>query len=165
MNPWLVRTGDHSSGKVARAKNAVVVSKDSKVLDKARHRLSKQASKNPEERAKARDDAVVQISLDNILRLPITQTSTGIQQDEDGSGEDSEIEAQEKVLLNGKEKARRVYFQQRDLVAQAFAGDNVVQVCYDVHKSYHPAVIDCIFIFRVLKKRKAGKSPPMLPVK
>lgn len=163
VNPWLVRD-DRLTGKVTRTKNTVVVSKDSKALDKARHRLDKQASKNLEERAKALDDATVQISLDNILRLPNTQTSTKIQQEE-GSGEDSEIEAQEKVLLNGRDKARRIYFQQRDLVAQAFAGDNVVQVRYNVHKSYHSAVIDCIFIFRVLKKRKTGKSPPMLPAK
>lgn len=116
----------------------MVVSKDSKALDKAKHRLDKQASNNPGERAKALDDAALQISLDNVLRLPLTSKEA-----EDDSGEDSEIEAQENLLLNGKGKgkANRVAFQQRELVALAFAGDNVVQVCDPVNESYQSTVM------------------------
>jgi len=140
VNPWLVRT-EHLAGKVARTKNAVVVSKDSKYLDKAKHRLDKQASKTQDERAKARDEAALQISMDTVLRLPTGPTSRSGQQDKDDSGEETEIEAQENRLLSGKRKghADRLAFQQRDLVALAFAGDNVVLVCDQVHVPYRPS--------------------------
>jgi len=145
VNPWLVRT-EHLAGKVARTKNAVVVSKDSKSSDKAKHRLDKQTSKTLDERAKARDEAEVQISLDTVLRIPTSPTSRNVQLDKDDSEEDSEIEAQENRLLNGKRKGNSgLAFQQRDLVALAFAGDNVVLVCDQAHGSYHPSVIDFLY--------------------
>jgi U3 small nucleolar RNA-associated protein 14 len=124
----------------------VVVSKDSKALDKAKHRLDKQASKSQDERAKALDDAALQISLDKVLRLPVRPPES-VQQDEDESGGESEIEAQENNLLIGKRKgmANVLAFQQRDLVALAFAGDNVVSVCDQVHESYHSSVIDFLY--------------------
>lgn len=126
INPWLVRS-ERLIGTAGRTKNAVVVSKDSKALDKAKHRLDKQASKNQDERAKALDDATLQISLDNFLQLP---TSSTTQHAEGDSSEESEIEAQENALLSGKERGNvnHFAFRQRDLVARAFAGDNVVQV-------------------------------------
>lgn len=79
--------------------------------------------------------------MDNILRLPIrasigstlkTQVEdpkVSVQDDEDNSEVDSEVEAQEKALVGVKGKASGLKsFEQRELVALAFAGDNVVQV-------------------------------------
>ena len=160
MNPWLIRN-ERLTGKVARTKNTVVVCKDSKALDKANHRLGKQASRTQDERAKAVDDAAIHISLDNVLRLPASLTSKNVQQDNDDSEGESEIEAQENGLLNGKPKANRPAFRQRDLVALAFAGDNVVSVCDQVDLVMLPRLT----LHRVLKRLNDGKSPPMLPVK
>ena len=46
--------------------------------------------------------------------------------DDDDSDSNSEVEAQEASLRKGKKSSA---FEQRDLVARAFAGDNVMQVC------------------------------------
>ena len=54
-----------------------------------------------------------------------------VQVDEDESDSNSEVEVQERALtLKGKGKENGIKaFEQRDLIALAFAGDNVVQVC------------------------------------
>lgn len=54
-----------------------------------------------------------------------------VRADENESDSNSEVEAQEAALtLKGKGKTNGIKaFEQRDLIALAFAGDNVVQVC------------------------------------
>jgi U3 small nucleolar RNA-associated protein 14 len=54
-----------------------------------------------------------------------------VRADENDSDSNSEVEAQEAALtLKGKGKTNGIKaFEQRDLIALAFAGDNVVQVC------------------------------------
>ena len=109
--------------------------------------MSKRLMKGEEAREKARDDAVVEISLDEVLKLPgekdagkkaksakakgkAKAQANGQQVDSafENSDEDSEVEAQERQLATkGKAKGVKA-FEQRDLVALAFAGDNVVQV-------------------------------------
>ena len=121
--------------------------KDSNALDKSKNKLKKKVRKREEEREKAKEDEIVEISLDKVLTLPSGPSSStpepfrkadrkGSQQtsvahaDEDDSNNNSEVEAQETaVTLKGKGKANGIKaFEQRDLVALAFAGDNVVQV-------------------------------------
>lgn len=109
-----------------------------------------------QERERQKDDAVVEISLDNTLNNsairdsaatspPSTTTDRkkarkkkGASKKAQSNGDDesdvhSEIEEQEKALRKGqKVKA----FEQRELVARAFAGDNVVQVRYYLASSF-----------------------------
>ena len=54
------------------------------------------------------------------------QDKTPAHDDNDSSDTNSELEAQEARLRKGKKPSA---FEQRDLVARAFAGDNVLQVC------------------------------------
>lgn len=132
----------------APKKNVIVVEKDSNALVKAKHKLKKQVRKGGKEREKAKDDAIVEISTNNVLLLPpsatgssMSKTSTvklnGCAAEEDGSDVDSEIEVQEMALLKGKKGSNGFkVFEQRDLVALAFAGDNVVQVCTGLYENH-----------------------------
>ena len=135
---------------MAKKTNEVVVEKDSKALEKSKNKLKKQARKRQEERETAKEDAVVDISLDKNLTLPSGPSGSSpietvqkadpkaskqvpvVQADEDDSDNNSEVEAQETALTlkaKGKGKANGIKaFEQRELVALAFAGDNVVQV-------------------------------------
>jgi len=145
LNPWLTRNVRTTAK--APKKNSIVVGKDSDALDKAKHKLKKQVGKGGKEREKAKDDAIVEISTHNNLLLPPTatepstlKTSTakldGCASEEDGFV-DSEIESQEITLLKGKRGSNSLKaFEQKDLVALAFAGDNVVQVCTKFHGNY-----------------------------
>ncbi|KAJ7653290.1 Utp14-domain-containing protein [Mycena polygramma] len=136
-NPWLVQPASSSGPKAPRAKNDIVVSKDSKAMDKARHKLAKNEKKLDQTAvAIARDDEIVEIEMDKILgadepqKQTTTKKTTAIEDDEDDDA-NSEVDAQEQALqLKKKGKAGKTAikaFEQRDLVALAFAGDNVVR--------------------------------------
>ena len=127
-------------------------------MDKSENKLQKQTKKLLEEKEKAKDDAVVEISIGDVMTLdpsgsgaisgqndvkgegkasPLIPTAEGPVDDSDSN---SEVEEQEKALKRkrkGKSKGVRA-FEQHDLVARAFAGDNVVQVCFRFysHSSY-----------------------------
>lgn len=128
--------------------------KSSGLAEKSKNRLHKHQEKRENEKEKARDDAVVEISINNILNLrpeeadqtdptPVSEVEgkagTMVQvngdSDED-SGANSEVEEQERRLAEKKRKAKGKAggngalkpFTQRDLVSLAFAGDGVVRV-------------------------------------
>jgi U3 small nucleolar RNA-associated protein 14 len=129
-------------------KNEVVLSKESKSAEKSKNKLKKQELKHDEERARVRDDAELEISTGNVLTLQASSskktakalgkrpagpnTSLGAADDSDNDSDaNSEVDAQERALSaksKGKGKAGPSAIQQRDLVALAFAGDNVVKV-------------------------------------
>jgi hypothetical protein len=142
QNPWLVPREDGASH-AGQKKHEVVVGKGSADTDKSRHKMRKRVKKREDEKEKAKDEAAVEISMANVLTLgaagpskpqakgkdkqaPRTQT-----QEVDGDDEEevhSEVEEQERLDARGKGRAKGVKaFEQRDLVARAFAGDNVVQ--------------------------------------
>ena len=141
VNPWLAPA--ISSGQ-ARKKNEAIVHKDSSVLAKSANKLKKQRAKGETERA--RDDAVLEIDVDNVLTIPDPhaigssaqnnakgtrrQSSPGADRPANDSDSDvnSEIEEQEKLETRDVNAKGVKAFQQRDLVALAFAGDNVVEV-------------------------------------
>lgn len=130
-NPWLARPED-TSGKVARKKNEVLVSKNSSTMDKAQHSLQKQRKKQTGGGAET-DDAVVEINMTDVLQLS-APAQGGLDDDEDANSEKEEqekIEAEKRSKANGKGKAKakgkQPAFKQRELVALAFAGDNVVE--------------------------------------
>ena len=139
-----------------RRKNEILVGKNSTGAAKSKHQIKKQLLKGAEEREKAQDDAVVEISMDEVLKLPSEpgareeeeDHATGVKSGKakgkekaapngrqvdaafEASDAESEVEAQEReqqVKAKGKGKGIKA-FEQRDLVALAFAGDNVVQV-------------------------------------
>ena len=160
-NPWLTRVSDPTV-KLTKKTNEAVVQKDSKALDKSKNKLKKHARKREEEREIAKEDGVVEISLDQVLTLPSAPSSSSpsepvgktdqkasqpapvVQVDESESDSNSEVEAQEAALtLKGKRKASGIKaFEQRDLVAVAFAGDNVVQVRFCLSSRLLTLVID-----------------------
>ena len=137
-NPWLVPRANATS-KTPRKKNEVVVGKGSDALNKSKNKLGKQAKKRVEELERQKDDAVVEISINDVITMhpPCGSQnekdleSTKVRESRvalDDSDENSEVDEQEKALRQkGKLKTRKA-FEQRDLVARAFAGDNVVQV-------------------------------------
>ncbi|KAF8911605.1 Utp14 protein-domain-containing protein [Gymnopilus junonius] len=150
-NPWLAQ--DMSKVKVVKKTNEVIISKGSKAADKSKNKLKKVTQKRVDEREKAVEDAAVEISLDNVMvasssSASVSKSKATIKvsveadgkktagqkpptEDDDDSEVDLEIEVQEQALaLKGKGKAGAnglKAFEQRDLVALAFAGDNVVQ--------------------------------------
>jgi len=148
-NPWLVPTAPSGP---SRKRNEVHVHKGADALTKSSNKLKKQTGKHADERERARDDAVLEIDASNVLEIPEPPApsasskkskaqgrrdvakapagATGPAHDEgaDDSDVPSEVEAQERAT-DKKNAGKRVQaFQQRDLVALAFAGDNVVQV-------------------------------------
>lgn len=115
-----------------------MVGKDSGAVEKSKHKLKKTVAKRSDAaESSVRDDSPLEISTTDIMTLTkpegkakenLGNSSKPV--DGDDSDENSEVEQQEKALLNkgkrtGKDAAA---FKQRDLVALAFAGDNVVQV-------------------------------------
>ena len=126
-NPWLSRDGPTSH--TALKKNEVAVSKDSTSAVKAKNKLRKRQRETKDEMAKSHDDGVVEISPTDLL----VASSKGNRQAEPGSCSsdgDTEVEEQEESM-KGKGKppgGTKHVFKQRELVARAFAGDNVIQV-------------------------------------
>ena len=173
VNPWL-QIGESSSSKQTKKRNEVIVGKNSSMARKSESALKKRVGKTSEEKEKARDDAEVEISTMEVLKIPRASPSTlksaesaketkkdvkgkskekkqaaGLSNNnkkqstngkdvaqiphgdsgDDDSDSNSEIEEQERTLTQGKGKGKGPgAFEQRDLVARAFAGDNVVQV-------------------------------------
>ncbi|KAF9225148.1 small-subunit processome [Gyrodon lividus] len=143
VNPWLVPS---TSSAPSRKKNEVRVHRDANLLVKSSNKLKKQAAKREEEKERARDDAVLEIDTDKVLTIPEPSavsssakckgkakegpSKAATANDDDESDVHSELEEQERAA--GKKTQANTgkgvqAFQQRDLVALAFAGDNVVQ--------------------------------------
>ena len=128
--------------------------KSSGLAEKSKNRLRKHQEKHKDEREKAKDNAVVEISMNAILNLrpedseqttppPVSNgkdkakvvAQADVDSDE-GSNANSEVEEQERRLTEKKRKGKGKAkdqgpvkpFAQRDLVSFAFAGDKVVQV-------------------------------------
>ncbi|KAI1790907.1 Utp14-domain-containing protein [Ganoderma leucocontextum] len=149
VNPWLAQASTASKG---QTKHEVAVSKESGAAEKSKNKLRKRQQKRLEEKAKVQEDAAVDISMSTVMTLsgpskadqsskaPGTKSAavtngkgkprTAGAEDSDSDG-NSELEEQERAAAlkgKGKGKANGVKaFEQRDLVALAFAGDNVVQ--------------------------------------
>ena len=135
-NPWL-STGT-TAGKVSKKKNAVVVGKHSDAATLSKNALKKRQRKAAEAQKEAKEDAIVDIDVGKVLRLEGTpaqpngsktvitngaKAAGGFEEEED----DEEREEQEaKLVARGKGKKGVTTFEQRELVAMAFAGDNVI---------------------------------------
>ncbi|GHJ89689.1 hypothetical protein NliqN6_6091 [Naganishia liquefaciens] len=120
-NPW-AELGSTGTGGRARKNNKEVNFKNASAVDKANMALRKQEkSKTREAKNRAADDAAVDIDLDSAALLKGKgKPKNGLAlSDGEGSDEDEEFET-------GPANVPKA-FKQRDLVAQAFAGDNVIE--------------------------------------
>jgi U3 small nucleolar RNA-associated protein 14 len=126
-NPWLSRNGQSSH--TTLKKSEIAVSKDSKGVVKAKNKLQKRQKETEDEAKKVQDDAILDISSADLL----VESSKNCRQstpDHDHSDAADEVEEQEESLKQKGKLPGRTYnvFKQKDLVAKAFAGDNVVKV-------------------------------------
>lgn len=152
-NPWLVDSSGPS--KVSKRKNELVSGKSLTLAQKSEIQMQKQLSKSSEARGQAADDATLELNTEDVLTLDsktsrvmlanglskkqqkkeakkakkqqdqIPKAKLFAHDDDDDSDANSEVDAQEVALRSGKKPSA---FEQRDLVARAFAGDNVIQV-------------------------------------
>ena len=178
VNPWLAQAS--SSGK-GQTRHEVSVSKESGAAEKSKHKLRKREQKRLEEKAKAQEDAAVDISIATVMTLSgsskpgklskapgakSTAATDGNAQPRTEDNEDSdsdansELEEQERAAARkGKGKGSGVKaFEQRDLVALAFAGDNVAQVRAPRNLP-HPQVMKLTGISRISRRPSAVRSP------
>ena len=154
-NPWLA---DGAGSGPSRKRNTVSNSAEAKVV-----RTLKKAGKD---RAAAADDEVVEISLDvkakpaaaaakkeepklkSILKKPAKKEEP--KEAKDGSDSDSDDDNDELLPISGVKA-----FSQRELVAEAFAGDNVVEVSNYVQRETNAS--------RTLQQRRHALRRSMRP--
>ena len=142
-NPWL--SAGTAVGKVSKKKNAVVVGKNSDAAALSKNALKKRQRKAAEAQEDAKEDAVVDIDVGNVLTLenapaqpapkkqapPNAPSTSGAQVAggfEDGDEDEEREEQEAKLVARRKGKKGVTTFEQRELVAMAFAGDNVIAV-------------------------------------
>lgn len=139
-NPWLNVTSV-STNKLSRAKNEVLVGKNSSAAALSKNALRKQQRKGLDAVSQAKDDSILEIDVNNVIHTsrPKPKTdkqkpkSLGAVQKRDVSraqntGPDEETssdEASEKGATDER-KHLSTAFEQRELVARAFAGDHVM---------------------------------------
>ncbi|KAG8789118.1 hypothetical protein FRC15_011686 [Serendipita sp. 397] len=131
-NPWLAVD---ATSKRPRSKNSILVGKNSSAATLSKHSMNKQLQKNTESIARAKDDAQVEIDVNAVMTIPEkvgakskapkaprnngTHSVDPTLVDEDEGSED-----EGEITHNNR---RSTAFEQRELVAKAFAGDNVVE--------------------------------------
>ncbi|KDN40574.1 hypothetical protein RSAG8_08046, partial [Rhizoctonia solani AG-8 WAC10335] len=118
LNPWLT-AAPSSPGKIARKNNIVQVTKMQKIQ-----------AKSEEERARAREDATVEIDMSQALVVPDqgkAESNAGLSQNTiKAKAVDTAFVPSDDEASDTDDKAPAA-FKQRELVAMAFAGDNVVE--------------------------------------
>lgn len=120
-NPWLA---DEASGARSRATNQVLVGKDSSAATRAKHRQARHVARGAEARDAAADDAALAIDPNAHLARAADDAPSG----SEASG-DEMVEVPSKHARGkrgrGKRASTLLPMQQRDLVSEAFAGDDV----------------------------------------
>lgn len=138
-NPWL-QAASGSGMKLSRRKAEALVSKSSSAATKSKAAFKKQLDRSEDAQIRDADDAVVEISLDNVMTMapPAAPTPSNTKKGKKGKGKETskvvvdpayrheDDEGDEGLEDPGKGVKA---FEQRELVALAFAGDNVVEVC------------------------------------
>ena len=118
-NPWLqsnasMAGGGHSAG-ASRQTPQVLIGKDSRAASRSVHRTERHASRGSDSRALAADDATLDID-------PTAQLETAASEDED---DPEPVEVTRHASRGKRGRGQRHVSMQRDLVAEAFAGDDV----------------------------------------
>ncbi|KAM0791537.1 hypothetical protein ACM66B_005986 [Microbotryomycetes sp. NB124-2] len=145
VNPWLALADEDQMSKLSRKANKAAVTKDARDADKVANKVSRHKAKQDDARMAEREDAQVDIDPSVVMSLPqkaadkpqineraasrkhlasaqVVDDDSGdddVEGDQDIEQDEDEIDAQ-----RGKGKAA---IQQRELVAKAFAGDNVLE--------------------------------------
>ncbi|KAF8310820.1 Utp14-domain-containing protein [Clavulina sp. PMI_390] len=138
-NPWL--TVGSSTAKLSRKRNETLVSKDSGADAKSQAALKKQLARSQDALDREADDALVEIDVDVEAGFipapaepePAPKANAGKSKAKgkkkatvvDGAYQDSDDEMDEDAPAQGSNGVKA--FKQRDLVALAFAGDNVIE--------------------------------------
>lgn len=130
VNPWL---STKPTTKLSRKKNESTVSKESSAQSKAANRIQKHIAKGDDERREAMEDA--QLDIDPEARLTFRNgaqakakkgkkaaSKVHFVNDSDNPDDDDASLVDEPVAIRGRGPTA---IQQRDLVAEAFAGDDV----------------------------------------
>jgi U3 small nucleolar RNA-associated protein 14 len=118
-NPWL--TAGASSSKISRKKNAVS-GKEASAAEKSVKTFKKSLGKVDEAREREQDDAMVDIDPSQVSLAPSRKTA------DKGKGRARVEEIEDEESEDDHERRGPLALRQRDLVAQAFAGDNVLEV-------------------------------------
>ncbi|PWN92861.1 small-subunit processome [Acaromyces ingoldii] len=127
-NPWLA--GDRTMSKLSRKKNDIVVSKESSSQSKAANKLEKYRAKGQDARLEEEEESRLEIDPKAMLSMrereeDMTAHRAG---SDDEVSTDSEREEEQPVLVTQQRRQGgrgSKAIQQRDLVAEAFAGDDV----------------------------------------
>ncbi|MCO5566033.1 hypothetical protein L7F22_019708 [Adiantum nelumboides] len=132
INPWLVDASQ--SNKVSRKKNEATISKDGSALNKAANRIQKHASKNDEARLAEQQDG--ELVIDPEAQIALRQEAAPNQSNKqkpaktrnpiDDSDDDSDGEGDIDEPVEVNVRAPKTAMQQRQLVSEAFAGDDVL---------------------------------------
>lgn len=133
-NPWLTASSGSAAGKISRKKNALA-GREAVGAEKTAVALKKNLARTEDARERERDDAAVEIdpSAPLVAAAPKAEkragktgaaaaASNGNATQADAGGDTSDSDDGEVP------SAGPMAFRQRDLVAQAFAGDNVIEV-------------------------------------
>lgn len=132
-NPWL--SVDKTSGKRSKAKNEIMLGKNSDAATLSKNAMKKRLRKQTDAVAQAKDDATLEIDINTVMTLPkdvagksrknqVPQVTGGRDQ-VDKAYRDDDLEDEAEVTTH---RQKKVAFEQRELVARAFAGDNVIEV-------------------------------------
>lgn len=174
-NPWLALDEDQpSGGKVSRKMNKATVSKDSRDSARSAAKIQRHKSKMADVREAEQDDALVEIDPTVVLagaKAPmapqigraaskakpakkVANSKSTLVED----GVDSSDEEDDDAQVAAQRGQGPTAFKQRDLVARAFAGDNVVAVRPFLIRS--DSMLIC-FVRRISKLRNARRSSEM----
>jgi U3 small nucleolar RNA-associated protein 14 len=119
-----------TSTKLSREKNEIFVSKKSSLASKSKAALKKQLARTEDALSREADDAVVEISLDKAMTSSHAKQKPMQKSKQEGKEKAKEANpVVDSAFRNSDDEGEGVKaFEQRDLVALAFAGDNVVEV-------------------------------------
>jgi U3 small nucleolar RNA-associated protein 14 len=158
-NPWLKVTST-SANKLSRAKNEVLVGKNSNAAALSKNALKKRLRKGIDAVAQAKDDSILEIDVNSHIQdekdkekatqlvkqshktqnsKKLQATSSHVVEPDLGTDEDTDDdEPVSKEMPAAGSKNRMTAFEQRDLVARAFAGDHVIKVIllYQLNSTY-----------------------------
>ncbi|KAK0521653.1 hypothetical protein OC834_006583 [Tilletia horrida] len=138
-NPWLAGASSSSGAKLSKKRNEVVVGRNSDALAKAANRVERHASKADAARRAAAEDARVEIEdaaaglggRKEAVSAPQLDADADSDSDGDEDGADGVVavprksQGKQAASGGGSGMGRGIAFTQRDLVAEAFAGDDV----------------------------------------
>lgn len=151
------------------------MSKNSTFATKSKNTLKKQLDKTEEAQSREKDDEVVEISLDDALTISTlekaqAQGKLGAPKDK-GKGKAAVVDSAyrnsddegDDVEDHGEVGSGVKAFSQRELVALAFAGDNVVEVCqfkvYEVLSCSLRSTLPCPGLHRSEEARDGNGRP------